>query len=319
MQNSCNKSAVKKYTATTLNFVFLFTIALPANSRADDQHGSSETMLGDHQHDDFYADLPPLGFSLTEGWLDPWPHTHFSRSGTPFVHGFGLEPAYLDRDLFFDFAFVRGGDENEFETEIELEWAFTRRLGFVLEVPYIQRNPDFGSTETGFGDMAIAPRALLYESDRFLLSANLEIGFPTGDETKGFGGEEVGLAPSISTWLALGRRTTLQIQFGYETGVESGDSEIFYSAAITHAIYTRANAPHHDPIHFPPGMVNLISEFTGRTGVDGEEEGETSAELLLGLSYLLTPHWEIRGAYQFPIIGDTELEGTSIFGVIYHF
>lgn len=295
----------------------LLSILFLGNSLAAAEPPS--TVIGDHDHAASHHNPDPLGFSLTEGWLDPWPHTHFSRGGTPFIHTFGLEPAYLDRDLFFDFAFVRGEDEDELETEVELEWALTRRLGVVLEVPYIQVNPDMGPTESGFGDMAIAPRALLYESDRFLLSANLEVSLPTGDESKGFGGEEVGLAPSISTWLDLGNRTTFQTQVGYETGVESGEAEVFYSAAITHAIFTKGETVHDDLVHFPEGMMNLISEFTGRTGVHGAEEGETSGELLFGLSYLLTPHWEVRGAYQFPILGDTELEGASIFGVIYHF
>ena len=40
-----------------------------------------------HTHDSAaYPD--PFVFSLTEHWLEPWPHVHFSRGGTPFVHLF---------------------------------------------------------------------------------------------------------------------------------------------------------------------------------------------------------------------------------------
>ena len=289
-------------------------------TRAGERDGQGSSSQGEHRHDGHsHGNVEPLGFSLTEGWLDPWPHSHFSQGGTPFVHGFGIEPAYLDRDLFVDSAFIWGEDEKEFETEIELEWAFTRRLGVVVEVPYIERNPDVGPTVSGFGDMAIAPRALLYEGERFLVSANLEISLPTGSESKGLGGEEVGLAPSFSTWFDLGNRTTMLSQVGFETGVESGDSEIFYSAAFTHSILTRSGDTSHDMIHFPAGMLNLITEFTGRTGTNGPDDSKSSAELLFGLSYLLDPNWEIRGAYQFPVVGNTEFEKAVIFGMIYHF
>lgn len=293
-------------------------VILAGSVTADDQHPINWFAPEPHLQAPSNAAVPPLGLSLTEGWLDPWPHSHFSANGTAFVHGFGVEPAYLDRDLFFDFALIGAEGEREIETEIELEWALTRRLGFVLEVPYIRRNPDSGFTESGFGDVALAPRALIYEGEQMLLSMNLEVGLPTGDEHKGFGGDEVGLAPSVSTWLDLGRRLTLQTQAGFETGAESGESGIFYSAALIHTILTPdASGP--DGIHFPSGMVNLISEFTGRTGVHGDEDGETTGELLFGASYLLTSNWEIRGAYQIPIVGETEVNDSFIIGVIYHF
>lgn len=52
---------------------------------------------------ELYREYPvALGSSLREGWFDPWPHKHFSRNGTPLVHSFGLEPAFLDRDFFLN-------------------------------------------------------------------------------------------------------------------------------------------------------------------------------------------------------------------------
>ena len=317
------KSLMRQAVAVVLNLCVVIHPALGDPLRVD-QGDSHWRITGDddhhhHHHHDIWNDPQPLGLSLTDSWLAPWPHTHFSRQGTPFVHGFGLEPAYLDRDLFLHFAFHREKDEVEFETEIELEWALTRRLGVVVEAPFIQSNPDVGDTDSGFGDMAIAPRALLYEGEKFLLSANFEISLPTGDESRGFGGEEVGLAPSISTWLDLSHRTALMTQIGYEAGTESGDSEIFYSAAVTHSLRAGTRSTKHDCQHFPAGMVNLTLEFSGRTGLHGEEDGESSVDLLFGSSILLSPSWELRGAYQFPVVGDTDFEDAVIFGMIYHF
>jgi hypothetical protein len=58
---------------------------------------------------------------------------HANPCGTPFVHGFLTEPAFLGRDLFVDM--TRSGDETE--AEVEVEWSLTRRLGLVAELPYI--------------------------------------------------------------------------------------------------------------------------------------------------------------------------------------
>lgn len=37
------------------------------------------------------SDYSPLGMSLQGGWLDPWPHRHFSYRNTPYIHAFSLE------------------------------------------------------------------------------------------------------------------------------------------------------------------------------------------------------------------------------------
>ena len=271
------------------------------------------------------TDYPvPFGGSPTKAWLDPWPHSHFSRRGTPFVHLFNLEPAFLDRDLFFDYQQTRGAEEDESELEVELEWALTRRLGIVVEGPLVQINPEEGDTEAGLGDVAIAPRALLVDTDRFLLSANLELSFPTGDAGGGLGGAEAGLAPSISAWLDLGQWFTLHTQFGTEHGLESGDSELFYSAALTYSFLTPpllgghgdAHAGH---AHFPPGLTNLIVEVSGRTGMSGEDDGSSTAKILFGASYNLDKTWEIRGGYILPVGGKRDIDDGLVLSLIYHF
>ncbi|MHC4899971.1 MAG: hypothetical protein ACYTGW_23005, partial [Planctomycetota bacterium] len=33
---------------------------------------------------------------LAGGWLEPWPHHHMNPRGTPYVHAFGVEPAFLE-------------------------------------------------------------------------------------------------------------------------------------------------------------------------------------------------------------------------------
>ena len=185
----------------------------------------------------------------------------------------------------------------ERELAFELEYAFTRRIGVVVEAPLVYLNPEDGDTEQGLGDAAIAPRALLVETDRFLLSGNLEITLPTGSESKGLGSGEVAVAPSISTWLDLGNWITFSTQVGTEHGLETGDSELFYAAALTYSFHGPAlfdgeadahdaHAGAHD--HFGPGLTSLIVEFTGRTVLSGDDRDRSTAEVLFGVSHVLT-------------------------------
>ena len=139
-------------------------------------------------------------------FLAPFTHIHASKNGTPYVHSFGIEPAFSGRDLFIDHTFIDGDGFTEHETEIELEWAFTKRLGMIVEVPYAWEDEEGVSTKSGFGDLAIVPRALLIESDRFLLTAQAEIALPTG--SRNFGGDTA-IAPGIAMWNDLGNHFTL--------------------------------------------------------------------------------------------------------------
>lgn len=267
----------------------------------------------------------PLGFSLTKGWLDAWPHSHFSRRGTPFTHLFIMEPAFLDRDLFLDYRIIRGEEENEMELEAEIEWALTRRIGLVVEAPFRFLDPDEGEREEGFGDLAIAPRLLLVDTHRFLLSFNFEVEIPTGSERRGLGRGETALSPTISWWYDVGKWVAWSGQAGTEHGLEGGKDEVVYNTAFTFSLLGPAlfEETHHEDGHgsrdFPPGLVNLITEVTARTALNGEESGRSTAEFLFGPSYLITSHLEIRGALQFPLFNPREFDNAYIFSLIHHF
>jgi len=292
-----------------------------------DRHSEHQADAG-HVHDDLHdhsdsVGLPPLGFSLSEGWLDPWPHNHVSRRGTPFAHTFFTEPAFLDRDLFLDTRISRGEEENAVEFEAELEWALTRRIGVVLEVPFLFLDPEDGETEEGFGDFGFAPRFLLVETNRFLLSANLEVETPTGSESRGLGRGETALSPTLSLWYDLGRSVAVNTQFGTEHGLESGDDEFLYNTALTFPLLDSelvGDAAHdtHGQ-HFAAGMMNLLAEVNGRTSLSGEEHGRTTAEFLFGATYFVTSHVAIRAGLQFPLFKPKEFDNAYLLGLVYHF
>jgi hypothetical protein len=280
-------------------------------------HGQSDH----NDHDDYVS----IGQEFERSWLDPWPHNHFSQRGTPFVHAFNIEPAFLGTDLFISYGSLQGFGEDESELEVELEWAFTRRIGMVVEAPLVFLNPDNGDSELGIGDFAVAARGLLVESERFLLSGNLEVSIPSGKEETGLGSGEVGLSPSFSAWLDLGHWVQAHAQAGAERGLDSGDAEVFYNAALIYTFVapraqaTASSDAAHSGSHSMLGMTNGILDLSGRTAMNGVDDGRSTAEALFGISHNISKSLEIRGGYQFPVGGNQDFDFGFTLGFVHHF
>ncbi|MDP6478879.1 MAG: hypothetical protein QGI75_02425 [Phycisphaerales bacterium] len=290
--------------------------------KSDDHSGHDHDT---HTHSVFILQPDPLRMNLLEGWGDEWVHSEYSRSGSPYVHAFGIEPAFLCRDLLVSGAFVNGLDGWEYEVEAELELPLTRRLGLVVEGGYAWFSPDDAASDRGFGDIAVSPRFLMLEYDEFLLSLQTEFEFPTGDADRGFGSGEVMFAPSVSTWLDLGSSLTLQNSVGFEQGLGSdGEGVFFWGASLIKSFYLKGDpqllGPHGGVCsHFPAGMLSLIAELGGELPVTGEEEGQGAGEWLLGASYMVTPQLALRGSVSFPAWNPREFNSKFTVGLIWHF
>ena len=275
-----------------------------------------------HTHSDFLLQPDPLKMNLFEGWGDEWVHSDYSRSGTPLVHAFGIEPAFLCRDLLVSGAFVNGQDGWEYEVEAELELPLTRRLGLVVEGGYAWFSPDDAPNDRGFGDIAVSPRFLMLEYDEFLLSLQTEFEFPTGDADRGFGSGEVIFAPSVSTWLDLGSDLTLQNSLGFEQGLGSdGQGVFFWGASLIKSFYLNGDPELRGPhggmrTHFPAGMLSLAAELGGELPVTGDEKGQGAGEWLLGISYTMTPQLALRGSVSFPAWNPGEFNSRFTVGLI---
>ncbi len=294
---------------------------------------------------------PAMGQGFLEELFTPSPGHHASPSGTPYVHAMFVEPAYLDRDLLIDYRLGQGVDGNgdEQELEFELEWALTERFGIVLEMPVVSLDPASGTSESGVGDMAVGSRLLLVDRPCFLMSAFLEIELPTGDASRGLGHGEAAMAPLVLWWMDLGNWTTFQGQFGPETGLESGETELIYHFALSRSwqgpvFFPRAcrcccGHPKHDPHHadgqhghehfelhgahddhghHTPGLVSLMLEMTGVTALSDPDEG-SRLEIIPGISYGLTEAWDLRLAARFPLYKPSRLDSQYIASAVRHF
>jgi hypothetical protein len=261
--------------------------------------------------------------ALATDFLAPFEHVHFSRIGTPIIHSFGVEPAFTGRDLFLDYSWREGSGITEHETEIEMEWAFTKRLGIIVEVPYIWEDEEGVGSASGFGDLAIVPRALLIDSERFMLTAQIEAGLPTGSSS--FGGE-TSIAPGIAMWNDLGNWFTLNTNIAIAHGFDSNETELEFGFGLVKSFGEKPDLAachnqhnHHGHHHSAVGLVNLHLEFTGSTPINGGDKGDFETEGLIGISYGILPEMDIRLGYQFPISTPHDFDHGLTTGLIFHF
>jgi len=278
-----------------------------------------------------YSWMPPASEGFFRDLLyGPVIDTHRSPRGTPWVHPFTIEPAQIHRDLFFFYKFTKnaeGSPVDEHELEVHLDWGLTRRLGFVLAVPFLGLEDPAGH-QTGFGDIEFAPRVVWIESDRFFLASNIVFTFPTGNENRGLGRGEATVAPFLTTWHDIGswrilpwrNWNQLHFNFGPEVGLESGDTSLLYTLVYAHSFLgLRLLPPHfhhaHDDMNhshdhetgiispigpaYPVGLTSLLLEFNGQTSLNGDSD--TLLQLLTGINYALTESAEIRFGVNFPL------------------
>ncbi len=264
--------------------------------------------------------LPAEDSGYAASFLAPFEHLHFSPVGTPIIHSFGVEPAFTGRDLFLDYSWREGNGITEHEAEIELEWAFTKRLGIIVELPYIYEDEESVGSAKGFGDLAIVPRALLIDSDSFMLTAQIETGLPTGSSA--FGGE-TSIAPGIAMWNDLGNWFTLNSAIAVAHGFDSDETELEFGFGLVKSFGEKPEATHdhHGDHHHhtAAGLINLHLEFTGSTPLNGDDSGDFETEGLIGISYGLLPEMDIRAGYIFPISTPKDFDHGFTTGLIYHF
>jgi len=268
---------------------------------------------------------PPavFGFSLDEGWLDPPVHSHFSPRGTPMIHSFRAEPAFTRRDFLLDYSMRSETGLREQEISAEVEWPLSRRLGLIFEIPYVFVDSD-DETIDGFGNLAVSPRMLVAEYERFLLAFNLEVETTTGTTNGGIAEDEVALAPSFSTWIDLGGWWTVNAQSGLEYLVESSDAEFFFRSALIHTFgyedFRDGSHTHHEHgDELSPGPFSVILEADLALGMSGDEDGDWLAEGIVGVLFGLWDGADMRVGYQFPLSRSQDLNNGITGGLIWHF
>lgn len=265
-----------------------------------------------------------FGFDWTKGWHDRPVHCHFSPRGTPMIHSFRAEPAFTRRDFLLDYSTRSETGRSEQEIGAEVEWPISRRLGLIFEIPYVFVDADDGGPIDSFDNLAVSPRLLLAEYERFLLAIGLEVETTTGDTDGGIAEDEVALAPSFSAWIDLGNWWTVNTQSGIEYPTESSDAEFFFRSALIHTFGSgdigAGDHAHHDHTgELSPGLISVILEADLAAGLSGPEDGDWSAEGIVGLLVGLWDNADMRVGYQFPLSRSQDLNNGVTGGLLWHF
>ncbi len=260
-----------------------------------------------------FSSLLPCGLATASDWMEPFSHLHESPQGTPIVHAFNIEPAVTGRDLFATYRYRSGDEAIEQEMELELECALTKRLGFIVEAPWSAESERGGPRVDGFGDLALVPRALVYESDRFLLTAQTEITLPTASDDLE---ASTAIAPGLVAWLDLGGWWTLCSAAAIEHNFDEDGTEAVFGFGLIKSFHRDHEGHHH---HASASGLNLHLEVTGTVGLNGEEDGDVGAEALIGMSYGLCNGIDIRLGHEFALTSPEEFEEGWVGGLVFHF
>lgn len=116
------------------------------------------------------------------------------------------------------------------ELSLYTEVAFGN-LGFIVEVPYRSVDPiaaDFGS---GFTDLNVATKALLFDCELLQISFLFRTFIPSGNASKGLGVDHVSFEPSLLFGIKLNEKAFIQGQVSEWIPIE-GDRE--YAGALLH-------------------------------------------------------------------------------------
>lgn len=119
-------------------------------------------------------------------------------------------------------------------TKLVYEERIGPRGQWEISVPIVSR---YQSAATGIGDVELSGKLALFDNLESLsiVSAGLEVGLPTGDESNGFGSGRWKLAP----YLAAGKGVEdffLQTSIKYEQPLKGEDRELQYNFALTYPL-----------------------------------------------------------------------------------
>ncbi len=281
------------------------------HEHAHEAEGASGDLRGHIHAGHEHERKAPLRMNLACGWCDPYDHFHESHCGTPYVHGFMSEPAFQGTDLILGVT----SSEDETEVEAELEWALTRRVGLIAELPW-----EDGDAR-GIGDAALALRVLLIEERKFLLSVLAEVEIPTGSTRQGLGEGHYAVGAGFLTWHDLGHWITLQSAAVLEHVPDEDETGLHWGLTLAKSFRARpliGNCTCGLDEHRRP-VWSLLAEVSAETALEGEEEaGETEGAWLLGASYPLAYDVDIRAAFRRTFGGDED-ESAWTLGCIIHF
>ncbi len=241
-------------------------------------------------------------------------HTSATHGPIHFSHPLVAESPSPDTKVRFGFAqFDIDGDEEsgtETEFEFEAEYAFHPSSSIEAGVPYVSLDPDESSSELGIGNAELAFK-FAFAGQGLLLGYGLELGLPTGDESKGIGSNrELEFEPLFN----LGcKQEELELVLFTSFGIPTNQGE-------NEEVETELGFDVSALCHFGERFMGLL-ELDGETGPSGDESGETVLNLSPGPKFVPGRNRDqnIGVGVGFPLSDTEEFETRALVSVSRHF
>ena len=203
--------------------------------------------------------------------------------------------------------------------ELAFTWSDDFRLGSEIFIPF--SNTGVSNDQFGIGDLEIQPiKYAFLNMPETVLTGALNVTLPTGDKSKGLGGEETTLGGKLFLDQAY-RNWYLGINLEYDASASGPTSSEFeFAWALTYSFIDETGEgvapvkPHQTLV--PTVMLEFVSESV----LTGEAKGENIISLTPGLQiWHPDTNWKFRVGVGFPLTTDRESDLAVYFQVGNHF
>lgn len=208
-------------------------------------------------------------------------------------------PAFLDQSVEFGVQWSKDRDSHEVEVAAGIEWIFWDRLELSLEFPIGINVPDQGATVADLSDVGFGTQVLLCCATHKpvdYLSVRAAVETPTGDRTKGIGGDgswEVSLLPgryfTVTDRLA---DVLAQLELGYAQQIRLDGANLETARALGLATTLQKEFLWNFAVAQPyfGGVVQPVFEILGTTVVDALQDDDEGTIVELSAGFWLAPH-----------------------------
>lgn len=236
-------------------------------------------------------------------------------SGIPdLAHPLIAESPTPDTELRFEYIFVEKQNADEYIVNPEGELAIASWASIEVDLPYVFRDSTVGTaSENNFGVAEVALKLAHGIGPNALVGGGLELGLPTGDDTKSIGSNnELVIEPFVDFGVKFKTFEVITfLGFGIPINQQSAeerdakDLELEYNLAFAH--------------WFAPST-RLILELDGEAVVVGDDN---EAVINFTAGFIGSPNanlpLEIGAGISFPITSDKEFDNRVIFSALYQF
>ena len=273
-----------------------------------------------------------LGSLFSEGWNEPYAPAPGDAPRQTWINN--ADGAFY-RLFVFSFGYTRGlqGGGNIYNGSYFLFTPLSRRFEIGWFLPFVVSAPDSlgrapGSYATQFGDLTIAPRVLLAESEHYTLSTNLFVRTPTGTYHTGNG--MTSLSPDIEFWAnPMGRWV---VRGGIGMTVPTNNTPLA-SRSLGPFPWTGFNASPGSFSSFDarlavgqyltssdvPIFKNLVCYLASNFHTETSGGDRTYFSLTPGFRFGLGDEWYVLGGLEVPVVGPQPFVTQTIFQMIKNF